>query len=331
MSAIAGRRYAIEGSAGAASIGITVVSLRGARPGPTLALLSGVHGDEWEGIAAVGRLCRLLHALEIRGEVRVVAVCNEPAYEAAQRCSPLDGLDLARCFPGDRHGRPTERLAALLDEEVIAHADFLVDLHSAGLHYTMPALVGYMGGETTAARTSTGAAAWFGAEAVWRHPPPPPAGRTITAAYARGIPWIYAETTGAGELRAQDVDCYTMGVQHVMQHLDMLDGALSPAPAPLKLAGDGDLDGATVRARHAGMFIRSVELLQVLNAGDTIGVVVDPAGEVLETLVTPRKGVVVLLRHTPRIAPGERICHLADLDQEEPRREPGSGSAQDRG
>ncbi|HWE62241.1 MAG TPA: hypothetical protein VHB98_11070 [Chloroflexota bacterium] len=64
------------------------------------------------------------------------------------------------------------------------------------------------------------------------------------------------------------------------------------------------------------MLIRGVEPLQLIEAGDQVGVIVNPTGELVETLRAGRRGVVVMLRHTPWVVPGDRICHLADLDAE---------------
>ncbi|MGH2347197.1 MAG: succinylglutamate desuccinylase/aspartoacylase family protein, partial [Chloroflexota bacterium] len=311
---ISSRRFPIESADLPLPTGVTMLTVRGAQPGPTLALLGGVHGDEWEGVAAVGRIIRLLHERAIRGTVRIVAVCNELAFEAMSRTAPPTGRDLARCFPGHKDGVVAERMAAVLTDEAIRGADFLIDLHGAGLHYTMPTLVGFIGGAGAAGRSAAQAAAVFGAPVVWGHPPPPPIGRTISTAFALGIPSLYAETTGAGELRTRDIECYTRGVERVMRFLGMLEGD-APVPMPaLHLAGNGDLDTATVRARHAGLLLRRVEPLQLLEAGDEVGIIVDLAGEVVETLVTSGRGVVVMLRHTPRVVPGDRICHLADLE-----------------
>lgn len=313
MNEISSRRFLIESGELSLPTGVTMLTVHGAQPGPILALLSGVHGDEWEGVAAVGRLTRFLREQAIRGTVRIVTVCNELAFEAMSRTAPPTGRDLARCFPGRRAGDVTERVAAVLTDEAIRGADFLIDLHSAGLHYTMPTLVGFIGGDSAAGRIAAQAATAFGAPVIWGHPPSPPIGRTISAAFDLGIPSLYAETTGAGELRTRDIECYRRGVERVMQFLGMLEGDV-PAPTPaLHLTGNGDLDTATVRARHGGLLIRRVEPLQLLEAGAEVGVIVDLAGEVVETLVTSGRGVVVMLRHTPRVVPGDRICHLADL------------------
>ena len=301
-----------------------MLTIRGLCPGQTLALLSGVHGDEWEGVVAVGRLCRLLRTHEIRGRVLVVSICNEPAFEAMSRTTPDDGRDMARCLPGDPGGSLTQRLAAVLADQVIRQADFLIDLHSAGLHYTMPTLVGYTGGDSAAGRASALAARWFGAPVIWRHPPPAPPGRTISLAFDLDIPSLYAETTGAGELREADVDCYTRGVQNVLRMLSMLDGDGRRRRALSSRGQRGPRCGLRARSawRGAGPRRRVAAAPRSRRRGRDHR---QPFGEVVETLTAGRRGVVVMLRHTPRVAAGDRICHLADTAEDEPEGEDQAG------
>ena len=98
-------------------------------PGPRVVVLGGVHGDETEGVLAASRLTREVDALA-RGILDVVPVCHEVAFAADSRTSPLDGGNLARVFPGDAAGSPTERLAHHLTRDVLQGADLLVDLHT---------------------------------------------------------------------------------------------------------------------------------------------------------------------------------------------------------
>ena len=84
--------------------------------GPTLAVLAGVHGDEYEGIRAIPRIFRALDQADLRGRLIAVPVCNVPAYRTATRSSPIDGLNLARVFPGDPRGTVTQRIAHVVTE-----------------------------------------------------------------------------------------------------------------------------------------------------------------------------------------------------------------------
>ena len=44
--------------------------LEGERDGPTLLILGGVHGDEFESMAAIRRLIRFLDEVQLRGRIQ---------------------------------------------------------------------------------------------------------------------------------------------------------------------------------------------------------------------------------------------------------------------
>lgn len=100
--------------------------------GPRLLLMAGNHGDEYEGELQLGRLMRLLDASKIHGSVTILPMANLPAVMAAKRCSPFDGGNLNRAFPGDPKGTPTARLAHFLEHVLFPQHDVVLDLHSGG-------------------------------------------------------------------------------------------------------------------------------------------------------------------------------------------------------
>ncbi|MCF3640404.1 succinylglutamate desuccinylase/aspartoacylase family protein [Rhizobium sp. TRM95111] len=100
--------------------------------GPGLLLMAGNHGDEYEGELQLARLMRRLRPEMISGSVTILPTVNAPAVMAARRCSPLDGGNLNRAFPGDPAGTPTSRLAHFLEHELFPHHDVVFDLHSGG-------------------------------------------------------------------------------------------------------------------------------------------------------------------------------------------------------
>src|SRR5690606_22867996 len=95
-------------------------------------LMAGNHGDEYEGELQLARLMRLLDVTKIRGAITILPMANLPAVMAAKRCSPFDGGNLNRAFPGDPTGTPTARLAHFLEHELFARHDAVLDLHSGG-------------------------------------------------------------------------------------------------------------------------------------------------------------------------------------------------------
>ncbi|MDF2715048.1 MAG: putative deacylase, partial [Paenibacillus sp.] len=122
---------------------LPVLRIDGAAAGPALLVLAGVHGDEYEGVETILRLYRDLRPEQLAGTIILVPQANALSYRGGTRISPEDGVNMARAFPGNPEGTPTERIAWHLHHRFIAHADFMLDLHSGGTHYAVSTLVGY--------------------------------------------------------------------------------------------------------------------------------------------------------------------------------------------
>src|SRR5687768_4989651 len=87
----------------------------GQTPAPHVLITGGVHGDEFEPMAAARRLIEYLKPGDVSGKLTIVPVVNEPAFRRGQRTAE-DGLDLARTCPGRPDGSVTERIAHALSE-----------------------------------------------------------------------------------------------------------------------------------------------------------------------------------------------------------------------
>ena len=105
--------------------------------GPTIILQGGNHGDEYEGPIILGELVRDLDPARIAGRLIILPAINRPAIEVGNRCSPLDGLNFNRTFPGNPTGSITERLSSYLHDVLFPLADVFVDLHSGGSSLNM--------------------------------------------------------------------------------------------------------------------------------------------------------------------------------------------------
>ena len=295
--------------------GFTLVELVGRGDGPTLSVVGGVHGDEFEGVAACLALAEGLDGTRFKGRLRLVPVAHEAAHFASQRSSPIDGRNLARTFPGDPAGGPTERLAAALREHVIAGSDVFVDLHSAGTAYAMPLLVGWGDDGCVACARSAAAAEAFAAPVLWRHAGPLPPGRTLSAAHEAGIASIYAEASGGGTLNRPEADIYAAGVRRVMASLGMLElepADVAPADhAPLRLVGEGDLDVPATVAPFDGLCEMLVGPLDVVAADQVVAIVTDPLSGERAEVRSQGGGVVVLARRGARVARDDNLAVLA--------------------
>jgi predicted deacylase len=295
--------------------GAMLITLRGAQPGPTLALLGGVHGDEDEGVLAVHRVLQQIKGAPLTGTLRAVAPANPLAWAAQRRTNPLDDGDMARAFPGDPSGRPTSILAASITSEVISGATLLIDLHSAGLRYRMPLFCGFARGNAAAERSKR-AALVFATPIIWEHADTAP-GRSLSVAFEQEIPAIYAECSGGGSIRSSQLDAYVRGVLAVMTDLGMLPASYrrSPDTEPHWVYGGGDLDAGS-QSKHNGLFVASNEAGAVIPEGGEIGRIYDYQGSELELIRAPFQGRVMFLRRQARIQVGDVLFALARLKAE---------------
>jgi len=100
--------------------------------GPSILLMAGNHGDEYEGEINLKRLIRSIEPADITGRLTIIPFANMPAVMSARRCSPLDGGNLNRAFPGSMEGTPTSRMANFLERELFPGYDIVFDMHSGG-------------------------------------------------------------------------------------------------------------------------------------------------------------------------------------------------------
>lgn len=300
------RRVTAAGTSetGTSEPGFDVYERTAVAAGPRVVVLGGVHGDEVGGIVAAGRIATTEWPLE-RGSLVVVPVAHEAAHTADRRESPLDGGNLARSFPGDQAGTPTERLARLLLDEVIAEADVLIDLHTSNPATDMPLFVGCLDDGSAHGDAAVRLAAGFGFDLVWTHPSLGP-GRTLTVAAERGIPALYVESPVGGVLDERYVSAYVDGVRSVLEALGLLSPARERPQPTTWLHGDGDVDGFTA-AGVDGLFERTVALLDEVRTGQPIGRILGGPGEILEEVRAPASGLVTTLQRAAAVARGRPL------------------------
>jgi N-alpha-acetyl-L-2,4-diaminobutyrate deacetylase len=100
--------------------------------GPTVLVLGGNHGDEYQGQIAIMKLARELDPGIVRGRVILIPSLNFPAARSATRLSSLDGMNMNRAFPGDAEGPVTSQVAHYLSTVIFPRCDVVIDIHSGG-------------------------------------------------------------------------------------------------------------------------------------------------------------------------------------------------------
>jgi predicted deacylase len=294
------------------AIGLTVGVVRGAT-GKTLVVTAGVHGDEFEGMAALQQIFEGLNADQVRGTFVAVPIANPPAFEAGLRVNPDDRQDLARVFPGSPAGTVTEQLAYTLTHRFIRHTDLYCDLHSAGQFYAMPPLAGYQLRPEPLATVQREAARAFGLPLVWGTPALP--GRSLSAAGEWGVPAIYAEITGEGRCRSADVAHYVHGLRQLLAYLGMTGEPVAPH-TPTWIVEDDRPQAGFLQVQNqapvGGFFEPAVSVWEHVESGQCLGTIRDSLGTVRHTLRSAHAGRVVFLRTFPRVLAGDPLCTVLE-------------------
>lgn len=291
---------------------LPVTVINGAKPGPVLALVAGVHGQEYTPVLALQRLRTAIDPATLSGAVIMVHVANMPSYLARTiYYSPADGKNLNRVFPGRADGTLSERIAEVVTREVIDRATHVVDLHCGdGNESLRPYTYWITTGSPDVAEAGRQMALAFGMDriVVDRERPVDPKASVYLSntGITRGKPALTIESGGMAQTDNESIARIERGVSGLLRHLKMrADG---PAPVAKPVLFDRS---EVVRSNFTGIFYGAVEKGQTVAAGTVIGRVTDFHGKVLEEFKAPFAGEVLYVIGTPAMNKGEPVVFIA--------------------
>ena len=291
---------------------IPVTILHGKRPGPTITILGGVHGDELTGPSTCTHLLsnaftdegKPLDPTKLAGTIRIVPIVNLPGYRAKSRYFP-DGRDLNRHFPGDPKGSTTKRVAAQTWKYLFSDADAIVDLHSAGKgRANMPQIRANL-----AHAGSNILAKAFGIEIILDSKPP--SGSLRKAAIAQDIPVVTYEGGGANVLDHESVKVAMHGVLNVLRSFRMIDG--NPLRPRFRMLASGS---HWLRAGEGGLLDMFVSAGSVMREGEVIATISDPGTPgITVDVVAPEDGLLIGAATNPFTAAGMPVGHFLPISK----------------
>jgi predicted deacylase len=285
-----------------APMSMPVQVVRGRRAGPRLFVSAALHGDELNGVEIIRRLLRHTALKRIRGTLIAVPMVNVFGIIHHSRYLP-DRRDLNRAFPGSETGSMASRLAHLFMRAIVANASHGIDLHTGAIHRSnLPQVRANLDDEETR-RLARVFDVPVLINANVRD------GSLREAAARMGIPMLLYE--GGEALRFDEVSIRAgvRGLINVMQELGMLaprrkDRAAVSEPWVARAS-------AWVRAPASGILRALVPLGVRVRAGETLGILSDPFGEIEREIKAEHGGIVIGRTNVPLIHEGEALFHVA--------------------
>jgi predicted deacylase len=291
-------------------------SIQGHHEGPHLLILAGVHGDEYEPIAAAIKLISIVPEVLTHGLVTIVPIVNVPAFKRASRVGE-DGLNLARICPGNKTGTASEKIAAEVSE-LISISDYLIDLHGGGNAYEIAPLSGYMlhPSEEVLHKQRQMAHA-FNLQTIWGTSSKLE-GRTLSVARDHHVPAIYTEYGGGGGFKKEIVKAYVQGCLNIIHTLGMLEGNLPSSRCDYIVEDYREESGhlqIMLPASSNGFFEAEVKLGDFVKKGQQIGTITDLFSQTISPVCADQDGMVFLLRAIPAVEEGDALGGVLPVTQ----------------
>jgi predicted deacylase len=290
---------------------IPVVVINGAKPGKTIALVSGAHGTEYDSIIAIEKLITAIDPAQLSGIVILVPLVNIQSFELkVPHVNPIDNKSMNRFYPGKADGTQTERASFLITKQIIDRCDYLIDYHGGDLDESLRPYA-YWGptGREEQDRLSKQMVLAFGLDhiIIWRERPTDPAATRYldNTASVLGKASIVVEAGHAGTVDSDDLALLVNGTLSTMRSLKMLPGDPHPIENPVWLDKLED-----VLSDGPGIWYPLVKRGTYVSAGMKLGTITDYFGKVIAEPRAPVSGVLLHVNAVPSLKKGDNIADI---------------------
>jgi len=287
-------------------IEVPIIVERAKKPGPTLLITGGIHGDEINGVEIVRQLvARKLHKPKF-GMVICIPVVNIFGFLNQTRQFP-DGRDLNRVFPGSRRGSLASMFAYHLMKEIVPFADYCLDFHTGGAdRFNSPQIRINEGDEE-----SLELAKVFGAAFILKSKRREKSYRDSAIRLGKKV--LLFE--GGKSLNLNDEITHTgiEGALNIMTHLGIRDFAAESQTTNASVGTEPIIieDSKWIRSRYSGIFRSKVTLGTLYQKGDQIGSISDPFGFFEKPIKAPHTGYIFCINQTPIVNQGDALMHIS--------------------
>lgn len=284
------------------SLDFPVIIQRAKKKGPCILLISGIHGDEVNGVEIVRQVISRKYNKCKAGTIICIPIVNVFGFLNQERDFP-DGRDLNRMFPGSKAGSLASRFANFISQEILPQVDYIIDYHTGGasrFNYTQIRV-------NEANSETLDLAKVFGTKFILNAND---RGKTLRdTATKLGKKVLLFEGGKSLDLNREVTEEGIIGTLKVLHHLGMADYSNEIALSqtnPSYLINKS----SWIRAKHSGMYRSSVKLGSYVQKGQQIGYISDPYGDFERQVKAPNAGFIICLNHSPLVNQGDALVHI---------------------
>lgn len=284
------------------AVEVPVIIERAKKPGPTVLITAGIHGDEVNGVEIVRQIIAKGINRPKKGTIICIPVINIFGFIHMDREFP-DGRDLNRVFPGSKTGSLASRVAHKLITEIVPYADMILDYHTGGADRFNSPQIRIAKNEVVLDEL----ASVFGAPFVLRSKNLSKSFRNTC--YKLGIPILLYEGGKSFHIDSVVTNTGVNGAKRVLGHLGMLKSNFKVSKPKKKSIFIED--SKWVRAKHSGMFKASTTINSKVSKGDVIGNITDPYGKFNHFVKAENSGYVFNVNQSPLVYQGDALFHIS--------------------
>ncbi len=284
--------------------------------GPTVLVLAGNHGDEYEGQIVALKLVRDLQPAQVRGRVLVIPCLSPEASKAGTRLWP-SGANFNRSFPGDPDGAPHEQLADFLSSTLIPMSDVVIDVHSGGqdARFLPCSHMHWVPGEDQRKAMLDAMFAW-NTDHHFIYVDVAGSGLLPNEAERQGKTVVTAELAGGGYVSAAMHALTERGLRNVLRHVGVLEGEVetrSSLGLPEAVLLDGRDERGYVFAPESGLWETLVDPGDAVVSGQPVGRMhfIERPDRPPETVEAPIDGTIVSVRALVSTEQGHNVVVVA--------------------
>jgi len=285
--------------------------------GPTVLILGGNHGDEYQGQIAAMKLARELTPDMVTGRIILIPSLNFPAARVATRLSPLDGMNMNRAFPGEPEGSVTSQIAHFLTTVLFPLSDVVIDIHSGGRSMEfVPCAHMHLVADPEQRRNMLAAMLAWNTDFCFLYADIAGSGLLPVEAENQGKLVVTTELGGGECIPASVHRIAQSGLRNVLIHVGALRGqeqtreSLGKTPTVLTQALNRE---DYLLAPESGVFEVCIELGEHVQKGDSVGQIhhLERPDRQPETIVAQSNGYLVTMRAPCLTQQGDCVAVIA--------------------